>query len=298
MKKIVVFSIVVIITLLLISSAKVPEHNEQGYKIKVIKDTIDGKNIEEKIIFVSPDGEIIKSMKKYRWDEEMKVNEENGKYNIYTKRIETISENNAIILMYESNYQLDCDPKEYRGKGATKYTNEVKIINARGEEKSLNTVQAYNNNLLGFSFFETDISKDGSIVYIYYMDSTKIYHIEIYDTTGNQLTATTYPKVFELEKQISPDGNIFGATAYGEEGKLLYFLNTETGEVKICKAEGEGWISQFSLPPEGGTPLGKISIRWGIYEDLNNKKWVKGGHKYLYFNEIPLNISELFEEEQ
>ena len=295
MKKVVVLSIVVIMTLLLISSAKVPEHKEDGYKIKVVADTIDGKSIGEKIIFVSPDGEIIKSMKKYNWKDEMEVREENGKYNVKTKQIKTISENEVTILMYESNYQLNYDPIEYRGRGANKYTNEVKIINARGEEKSLNIVKAYNNNLLGFSFFETNISKDGSTVYIYYMDSTKIYHVEVYDTTGNKLTETTYPEVFKLDKQISPDGSIFGAEAYGEEGKLLYFLNTETGEVKICKAEGEGWGVSVILSK--GKSLIPNKILFILRKGRLTPEY-KYKSKYIYFNEIPSDLSDLFRKEQ
>ncbi len=290
MKKIVVFSIVVIITLLLISSAKVPEHNEQGYKIKVIKDTIDGKNIEEKIIFVSPDGEIIKSMKKYRYY--ISVKKEKEIYQTSYKHIESFTEDSNRILMWEKETELNYDPQEFKGAHADKYEYKVMVINEEGEEIFKKSVLGYNDKLMGNANLKSLISKDGETVCIFYMDSTKTYHIEIYSINGEKKTETKTEKLFANKLELSPDGSIFGGTIY-EEGKHLYFLNTETGEVKICKAEGEGWGVSVILSK------GKSLIPNKILFILRKGKLTpeyKYESKYLYFNEIPSDLSELFGE--
>jgi len=76
----------------------------------------------------------------------------------------------------------------------------------------------------------------------------------------------------------------------------LYFLNTDTGEEKICKAEGAKWGFEYAFYPEMSTPKHQIYFGWGIYSDANKEHWIKSGRRYLSFDEIPLELGILIGE--
>jgi len=267
-------------------SATVEVNAEKGYKIQVSGEGAQGD--EKEINFISPDGNMIKSIPYATWEDRARI---------------TISPDN--------HYLIESSVLSSGLKGKNPRI-EISFVNAKAEKKWSKSFE------IEYMLSQTDeddqmpyffkVSRDGST--IAFIRSRNTYEkdwwsdIVVFDTLGNKITSVSHvPPQMEgssSDFEISPDGKIIGAIVFpqsedrAKRGRHFFFLDVESGRTKVVKAEGKGWAVDFALPYEMGTPLGKIYIGWGIYEDPENKKWLKGGYKYLTFNEIPSDISNLF----
>ncbi len=211
--------------------------SDKGYRIEVGKVKLRGEERKE-IRFISPDGNVVKTLEKYWYKEN--VSKTKGKWITEINHVAGVAEKKNAVLLWECKYSTNYDPRGKEGPYGLKKDYKVKVLNSRGEESLFESFTAYPTGALAIPFWSTGISRDGSTIYVYYRDSSDVFHVEIYDTMGKKLASATYPHEFKADMQISPDGKIFGAETFKKgEGKHLFFLNVETGETKLVKAEGD-----------------------------------------------------------
>jgi hypothetical protein len=278
-----------------VSQTTIQNKVEKGYRIEVAEEKLRGGENKEEIRFVSPEGKVVKNIRL-----DYSVSKVGELWHIESTNLEAISEDKSKVIISEFSSKTRYNPEElfdYPGYEGEIWNHKVKLMNGRGEESFTKQFKTYPGNDPTASYFKTLFSKEGNAVLFFYRDSEHVFHVGVYDTEGNKLAEVSNENYLR-DLQISPDGKIVGAETEKRVGKAwlrhLFFLDVETGETKVVKAEGKGWKARYSLPPEGGTPLGKIQIGWGIYENLNNKKWIKGGREYLTFDQLPNDLSNLF----
>jgi hypothetical protein len=278
--------------------AQTENKDENGYKIEVGKVKLRGEEKEE-IRFISPEGNVVKTLEKYWYKENVK---KSGKqWTTEVNHVAGIPENKNAVLLWKGRYSTDYDPRGVEGPHGRKHQYTVEFLNKKGESTFKKDFKAYPHGELTMPFWETDISKDGSTFYVFYEDSLEIFHIEIYDATGKKLAEAESSDNFYggMQMQISPDGKIFGARIYKKGvGECLFFLDVESGKTKIVKAEGEvngkRWSARFilsSFADPNLPPKGKI---WLSVAMSPKNKWFG----YLTFEEIPSNLSALLGREK
>jgi len=283
--------IIFLIGFALFGASRAPE---ESYRIEVVKDTIQKaqrvETIPKEIRFISPGGKVVKTIEKSWY--KTSVREENGVWSTEVEHVENILEN--AVLLWKCEYKTPYDPRGRGKPSPVKHNYTVEVLNKKGETVLKKEFQVYPLGMPAIPYWSTGISKDGSTVYVYYRDSSDVFHVEVYDTTGKKLTETSYPHEFNADMQISPDGKIFGAKTFKKDvGKCLFFLDVETGRTKVVKAEGKGWRVWFSLltqiPTSEGykyLPSKYVNIWWKIHGEK--------GRKIISFDEIPDDLSTLF----
>jgi hypothetical protein len=271
------------------------ENTQEGYRIEVVVDTIQTtpciKTQQKEIRFICPKGEVIKRLEKY-WYKTSVIREDDA-WLTEVKHIEDYPDNMNAVLLWTCKYLTSYDPRGKEGPHGRVRNYVIELLNDKGTTVFTREFDAYHPGAAAIPFWKTELSKDGSAVYVYYRDSLDIFHVEIYERTGKLLAKATYPNEFNADMQISPDGKIFGATTFKEGiGECLFFFDVETGRTKVVKAEGEGWNAYFILssspiPPKSG----KIRIGFDPHKNIPG-----GGvkTKEVVFNEIPDDLSTLF----
>ena len=274
---------------------KTQKEDKNGYRIEVVGEKLRGGEKEDEIRFISPEGNVVKTIEKYWYKKN--VRESDQEWNTEINHVAGIPEKKNTVLLWKGEYSTDYDPRGLEGPHGKKHQYTVELLNKKGETAFRKKFTAYPHGQLTMPFWETDISKDGSTFYVFYEDSLEVFHIEIYDATGKKLAEAESPDDFYggMQMQIAPDGKIFGARIYKKNvGECLFFLDVETGETKIVKAEGEvkgeEWSARFilsSFADPNLPPKGKI---WLSVAVSPKNKWFG----YLTFDEIPSDLTALF----
>lgn len=271
--------IVFIIGFSVFGAARTPEKIDEDYRIEVVKDTL------QEIRFLSPDGKVVKTIEKSWY--KTSVREENGVWSTEVEHVEDIPEKENAILLWKCEYKTPYDPRGRGEPSPVKHNYTVEVLNKKGGIVLEKEFQVYPIGMPAIPYWSTGISKDGSTVYVYYRDSSDVFHVEVYDTTGEKLTETSYPHEFNADMQISPDGKIFGAKTFKKDvGKCLFFLDVETGRTKVVKAEGEKDGKRW----------------WAVIARIENDKrlvfWDNEGIRSSVrttFDELPEDITPLFQ---
>jgi len=262
-----------------------PTQNEgdKGYRIEVSEEKLRGGK-EGKIRFVSPEGDVLKNI---RLDYSMSIT--GDLWHIESTNLEAISEDKSKVIISEKTRNSMYNPEEltdYPGYEGEIWNYTIKLMNSMGEVKFIKQFKTYPGNDPTASYWKTLFSKQGNTILFFYRDSTHVFHIEVYDMKGNKLAETSFENYLR-NLQIAPDGKIVGAETEKKVGKAwlrhLFFLDVETGETKLVKAEGKGWrVSGF---PQGGK---KIELTLHEYP----KSYI------LSFDELPKDLSTLFGDEK
>lgn len=276
------------------NSAATSNEENNGYCLKSVKDTIPGNESKGMIYFISPEGEVFKKLDEGICPDkgDGTVISKNGKYALYSKTVSYESKGEGSSPIGDVIYQIE-------------------YYNAKGEMQFEKKYQLYFEDYA--DFHTKAISEDGERILIYYATRRTeaedtdtsftdynrrdlVFHLDIMDKVGRNICSKIIPPV--TDRQFSRDGKLFGGVTYkdidGEWVKHLYFLNTDTGEWKLCKAEGiidsKKWSARFLLSNLTDPNLltsGQVWISVSINPQL---KW--SGR--LYFNEIPKDLAKLF----
>jgi len=277
-------------------STTVEVNAEKVYKIQVSGEGEQGD--EKEINFISPEGDVLKNI---RFD--YSVSKAGDLWHIESTNLEAISEDKSKVIISEESWKSRYNPDEltdYPGYEGEIWDYTVKLMSGMGEVKFTKQFKTYPGNDPTASYFKTLFSRQGNAVLFFYRDSEHIFHIEVYDTEGNNLAEASNENYLS-NLQISPDGKIVGAETEKKVGKAwlrhLFFLDVETGKTKVVKAEGKRWLAGFSLLSRIPTPEG--------YRNLTSKHidfvWEiegKRGSKILVFDQLPNDLSTLFGKER
>ena len=269
--------------------------SENGYRIEVVKEKLRGGENEEEIRFVSPEGNVVKTIESYNY--KTSVSEANGQWNTEIDHVEAISGNKNAVLIWECQYSTGYNPQGKEGPHGDRRQYTVELLNARGETAFKKDFEVYHPGSLAIPFWETGLSKDGSTVFVFYGDESDTFHIEIYDRNGVKLAEAEHANDFYGNMEISPDGKIFGANTYKEGlGKCMLFLDVDSGRTKFVKSSGEDWRGYFVLSSTPVLPRsGMVRLGWQPFGEKYDK--IPGGGvktRDVSFDEIPSTLSNLF----
>jgi hypothetical protein len=269
-----------------VSQTTIQNKDENAYRVEVIEEQLRGGENKEEIRFVSPEGNVVKSIPYGTGQQKLNFRVSPASNFVVNTRVEDLNEAEA---------------KEIRGQmklgsGKVDKLNIVYIDNTGKEE----WVKAFIVESVGsetFPSYGIEFSKDGSRI-VFYKNHKLGYSsyrcdITILDTLGREIFSHSVNNMIEGGLQIAPDGKIVGAPIYKDSGKHLIFIDVETGETKIVKAEGEGWEAWFSLLSQFPTNEGYRNLR-SKHIDLWWEKEGVEGNNVLPFDEIPSDISTLF----
>jgi hypothetical protein len=266
-----------------------PENkSENGYRIEVAKEKLRAGESNEEIRFISPEGNVVKSI-----PFSYSANKVGDLWHIKSTNLEAVSEDRNKVIISEMSSETRYNPEkltDYPGYEGEIWDFSVSLMNDRGEVKFAKRFKTYPGDDPTASYWKTLFSKQGNSVLFFYRDSGHVFHVEVYDTKGNKLAEASNENYLR-NLQIAPDGKIVGAGTEEKVGKAwlkhLFFLDVETGKTKIAKAEGEVNGKRWSASP---------SL-------LKNKKiYLSGGWHYIEkaqsvitsFNEMPSDLSILF----
>jgi hypothetical protein len=263
------------------------DKDENGYRIEVAEEKLRGGENEEELRFISPEGNVVKAIPYVNWQDRARITvSPDSRYLIQSAVLSSGSE--------EKNPEVEISFVDAKGEDRWSKSFEVEYMLS----------QTHEGDQMPYFF---RVSKDGSaIAFIRSHDTYKKdwwSDIIVFDTLGNEIASVSHvPPQMEgspSDFEISPDGKIIGAVVFPQSenesniGRHFFFLDVETGETKLVKAEGEGWEVWFSLLTQFETEEGVKSL-----PSKHVKIWwkIKGkrGKTIISFDEIPLDISTLF----
>jgi len=261
---------------------------EKGYKIQVSGEG--GRGDEKEIEFISPEGNVVKTIP----------------YGTGQRKLDfRISPASNFVVNTRVEDLKDEEVKEIReqmklSSGKVDRLN-LAYINKTGKEEWVKEFIVEGIGSETFPSYGIEFSKDGSRI-VFYKNHKLGYSsyrcdITVLDTLGREIVSHSVNNMIEGGLQIAPDGKIVGAPIYKDSGKHFIFIDVETEETKISKAEGGGWEAWFSLLSQFPTKEGYRNLR-SKYIDL---WWEKGGvegNNVLPFNEIPSDIYNLIGQEK
>ena len=273
---------------------KTQKEDKNGYRIEVVGEKLRGGEDKDEIRFVSPEGNVVKSVQL-----KSAANKIGDLWHIESTNLEEVSADKSKVIISEFSSKTRYNPEEltdYPGYEGEIWNFSVSLMNSKGDIKFAKQFKTFPGKDPTASYWKTLFSKQGNSVLFFYRDSEHFFNVEVYDEEGNKLAEASNENYLR-NLQIAPDGKIVGAETEQKVGKAwirhLFFLNVETGETKIVKAEGEGWEGWFSL-------LTRIPTKEG-YEDLPSKhvkiRWranEKRGGAITSFDQLPNDLSTLF----
>ena len=150
-------------------TAAIEVESEKGYKIQVSEK----QGRDEEIKFVSPEGEVVKSIQL-----DYSVSKVGDLWHIESTNLEAISEDKSKVIISEESKNSRYNPEElfdHPGYEGEIWNYEVSLMNSTGEVKFIKQFKTFPGNDPTASYFKTLFPKQGNAVLFFYRDSEHVF---------------------------------------------------------------------------------------------------------------------------